>query len=422
MSTTAALRVWFADHVVGRLDGADGAHLVLTYDPAWLGWSDAFAISASLPLRAAPFDDGKGHAFFANLLPEGGVRDAICGRLGISRDNDLALLRAIGGECAGALSVLDAELEPARPTRAAYQLLDDRRLQGFVSGGRVIPLLAGGPGTRLSLAGAQDKVPVALLDGKLHLPIGTAPSTHILKLPHRDFAHLPINEAFVLALAARVGLDVVSAELTARTDPPSLLIERYDRVASDSPWPVALLHQEDLCQALGLPPTRKYEQEGGPSLAAAIELVRAQVRRPIVDVERVIEWQAFNLCVGNSDGHGKNLSILYGRAGAQLAPFYDLVATRHYPALDRFLAMGVGSQRDPDRIGRAQWEALALALGLGARTVIAMVDGVAERCTDLMAASVADFRARHGAQSVLQTLPRAITRWATRLRRALAPP
>ena len=121
--------------------------------------------------------DGRGHAFFANLLPEGAVREAICARLGISRDNDLALLRAIGGECAGALSVVAAGAEPATQRRPTYELLEDRRLQAFVDGKRTLPLLAGGPSTRLSLAGAQDKLPVAILDGRIHLPVGDAPST-----------------------------------------------------------------------------------------------------------------------------------------------------------------------------------------------------------------------------------------------------
>lgn len=416
------LQVRYAALTVGRLDADAGGRITFTYDPGWLDDGASFAISASLPLRPQPYADGRGHAFFANLLPEGAVREAICARLGISRDNDLALLRAIGGECAGALSVVAAGAEPATQRRPTYELLEDRRLQAFVDGKRTLPLLAGGPSTRLSLAGAQDKLPVAILDGRIHLPVGDAPSTHILKLPHADFAHVPSNEAFVLSLAGAIGLDVVTAELVHRTDPPSLLVERYDRLIGDAPWPAARLHQEDLCQALGLPPTRKYEQEGGPSLVAAIALVRELVLDPLVDVRRLIEWQAFNVCVGNSDGHGKNLSILHDRAGARLAPFYDLLATRHYPALDRFLAMAVGGQRDPDRLARTTWEGLALALGLGPRTVVGLVDDVARRCGDAVGAAATAFRARHGDQPVLQALPRAIGRRAKRLRRALGPP
>jgi len=423
MAATDLLRVWFEVEPVGTLTPAADGRMSFAYDAAWLASAGAFPISASLPLRAAPYDDGTGHAFFANLLPEGAVREAVCGRLGISRDNDLALLRAIGGECAGALSVTAADAVPPRAGPNAprdYEALDDRRLQALISGDRIVALLAGGPATRLSLAGAQDKVPVAVLDGRIHLPIGTAPSTHILKLPHLQFAHIPVNEAYVTALAARLGFDVVAAELMARTDPPSLLIERYDRLRGGDPWPARRLHQEDLCQALGLPPTRKYEQEGGPSLAAAIALVREHVRQPVVDVLRMIEWQAFNICVGNSDGHGKNLSLLYAPSGPRLAPFYDLLSTRHYPRLDRQLAMGVGGRRDPDKVGRAQWAQLAAELELGARLVIERVDAVAARVADEAAPCAAAFRSRHGPQSVLQALPRTIAQRARRVRRALA--
>ena len=420
---TSDLEVRHGAQVVGRLlVGQPAGRLQFAYDATWLARVEAFPVSVSLPLRPGAYDDQRGHTFFANLLPEGAVREAICARLGISRDNDVELLRAIGGECAGALSVVapDAPLPRAMFTASDYDRLDDRRLQSLVGGKRTLPLLAGGAATRLSLAGAQDKVPVAVLDGRIHLPIGDAPSTHILKLPHGEFAHVPSNEAFVLALGAAIGLDVVNAELTTRTDPPSLLIERYDRVRDLGRWPAVRLHQEDLCQALGLPPTRKYEQEGGPSLVAAVDLVRAQVRQPLVDVARVIEWQAFNVCAGNADGHGKNLSIVYTGSGPRLSPFYDLLATRQYDRLDRRMAMGVGGQHDPDRLGRSHWEAFAAALDINPRTVLGLVTGVAERCADVSAATVKAFRARHGELAVLQTLPRAIVRRAGKLRRALA--
>jgi serine/threonine-protein kinase HipA len=399
--------------------GADGA-MVFTYAPTWLDAEASFPVSLSLPLRAAPYHGGAAHAFFANLLPEGAVRQAVCRRLGISEANDLALLRAIGGECAGALTIVD----PATATRPlpddAYELLDDRRLQSLVSDDRVVPLLIGGETTRLSLAGAQDKVPVAVLDGRLHLPRGRSPSTHILKLPHRRYPHLPSNEAYVMGLAARIGLEAVEVALVDRTTPPSLLVERYDRRASDDPWPVTRLHQEDLCQALALPPTQKYEQEGGPTLVDVIELVRANVAKPVADVARVLEWQAFNVVAGNSDGHGKNLSILYDEDGPRLAPFYDLVSTRAYDALDRRLAMGIGGTRDPDQLARRRWTALAEELEVGARVVVEIAVSIAERALEAVGPWTDEFRAQHGDPPILQTLPTAIARRARTLRRALA--
>jgi serine/threonine-protein kinase HipA len=404
----ALLAVRFADRIVGRIRAVDGGRIGFTYDESWLAAESAFPISLSLPLAPDEFAGGAGHAFFANLLPEGAARQAICARLGISMENDLALLRAIGGECAGALSVVDPDDAPPDPEAYRYEKLRSERLQSLVESDDDPPLLLGGPGERMSLAGAQDKLPVAVMDGEIHLPQNSAPSTHIIKLPIRRYAHAPVNEAFVTGLAERVGLDVVKGDLLQLTSPPSFIVERYDRRRSSEHWPVVRLHQEDLCQALGLSPATKYEQEGGPTLVAVIEVVRDHSHEPLVDVRRMIEWQAFNVVAGNSDGHGKNLSIVYDGGRIRLAPFYDLLATRHYPGLERALAMSVGGRRDSNALQRAQWEALAAALGIGSRLVVDVVRGVAERCAQSMDAWTDEFRNRHGEQSILQTLPRAI--------------
>jgi serine/threonine-protein kinase HipA len=416
-SPVGELQVRLGDRVVGVLRADQDTRLCFTYSPGWLADEQARPISLSLPLRSEEYAGGAGHWFFANLLPEGAVRQAVCARLGISIDNDMALLRAIGGECAGALSVVDAERPSLDPDEQRYEELGDSRLQELISRDEMLPLLIGGSTTRLSLAGAQDKLPVAVLDGRIHLPLAGAPSTHILKLPNPRYAHLTCNEAYVTGLAARLGLEVVSAELLDRTAPPVLLTERYDRRPSEDPWPVTRLHQEDLCQALGLPPARKYEQEGGPSLAGAIELVRAHVRQPLVDVRRAIEWQAFNVVAGNSDGHGKNLSLLYEEGGIRLAPFYDLLSTRQYAGLDRMLAMGVGARRDPDQLHSQQWAALAAELGIGAGLVNRLVKDLALRCADEVEPWSREFRERHADRPILQRLPDAIRRRALRLGR-----
>lgn len=406
--------------VVGTIHVDAAAQMSFAYDRAWLARADAFPISARLPLGPDPHDPAAAHRFFANLLPEGGVRRAVCQRLGLSEDNDVDLLAAIGGDCAGALSILRAGDAPPQAHDHAYERLGDARLRAIVADDAAA-LLAGGPATRLSLAGAQEKLPVAVLDGELHLPLASAPSTHILKLPHARYRHLPANEAFVLGLAARVGLAVVDAELLTRTRPAALLVRRYDRQRSDDRWPVERVHQEDLCQALGVPPSRKHEQEGGPTLAASIELVRGIVRQPLVDTRGLIEWQAFNITAGNSDGHGKNLSIVYEAAGARLAPFYDLVATRAYPALDRALAMGVGGTRDPDHVDARRWTALAQSLGIAPRLTLELVAGVAERTLEHVDGWAKEYRDRYGAQPILQTLPRQILLRARRVLRASRP-
>jgi serine/threonine-protein kinase HipA len=415
---TAVLEVRFGAIVVGSVRVDDEGRFCFAYDPTWCTREIRFPVSLTLPISSHDYVGGPAHAFFANLLPEGGARQAICARLGISPDNDFALLQAIGGECAGALSLIDPARPPVDPDDFGYEELQHKRLQSLVADDAT-PLLIGGSTTRLSLAGAQDKLPVALLDGKLHLPLHEAPSTHILKLPNPRYPHLPANEAFALGLARHLGFEVVRAELFTATDPPCLLVTRYDRIPSEDPWPVRRLHQEDLCQATGLPPTRKYEAEGGPTLAKAVTVIRDNVGRPLVDVLRVIEWQAYNIVLGNSDGHAKNLSIVYADDGVKLAPFYDLVSTREYKRLDRKLAMGVGGRQNPDEIGRAEWIALSRELRIGERVVLDRVGDVAQRSLDSLAGWTREFRDAHGKQPILQTLPAAITRRARRVLRAL---
>lgn len=417
---TARLEVRFGTLAVGSVRVDDDGRFCFAYDPAWRAREARFPVSCSLPIAADEYVGGPAHTFFANLLPEGAVREAVCARLGISPDNDFALLQAIGGECAGALSLVDPAQRPVDPEQFSYTQLSNKRLQDLVAEGAV-PLLVGGATTRLSLAGAQDKLPVAVLDGRLQLPHHAAPSTHILKLPSSRYPHLPANEAFALGLARRLGFEVVHGELCTATNPPSLLVARYDRIPSEDPWPARRLHQEDLCQATALPPTRKYEAEGGLTLARAVTVIRDHVDRPLVDVPRVIEWQAYNIVLGNSDGHAKNLSILYADDGVKLAPLYDLVSTREYRRIDRRLAMGVGGRRNPDEIGRPQWIELSRELRIGERVVIDLVGGVAQRSLDALPGWAREFRDAHGKQPILQTLPAAIARRARRVLRALGP-
>jgi serine/threonine-protein kinase HipA len=405
---------------VGRLTAGEGGVRSFRYDASWLEDEAAFPVSLSLPMQA---DEHRGDAarfFFGNLLPEGATREAICGRLGISSENDWALLRAIGGECAGALSVVPPGEAPPDPAQYRYEPLSDKALQALVSDVDAVPLLLGGPPTRLSLAGAQSKLPVTVREGKLYLPSAGAPSTHILKLPNERFPHLTTNEAFVMGLAARIGLPVARAQLLVVTTPPSLLVERFDR-RSDQHGPPFRLHQEDLCQALGLHRSSKYEQEGGPTLARAIALVRAHVDDPLDAVRRLIQWQAFNVAAGNADSHGKNLALLYESAGRlRLAPFYDLLCTRIYPRHVRLLAMSVGGAQNPDAITRAHWEGLAAELGIGARVVIDIVRTLAEECLAAIAGQTDEHAERYGKQT-LQGIPTLVRKSARRLAAALRP-
>lgn len=226
------------------------------------------------------------------------------------------------------------------------------------------PLLAGEAGLRLSLAGAQSKVPVVLVEGAVALPAPGQPTTHILKPPISRFTATTENEAFVMRLAAAVGLEVAPVEPRVVRGRTFLLIQRYDRAVGDD-GSVRRIHQEDFCQALGVPPETKYASEGGPTFKDCFELVRRLVARPAVDVLKLLDAAIFNVIAGNADAHGKNFSILYDAKGPRLAPLYDLLATVAYPDLSPKFAMKIGKRATLTELDANGWTAFAADAGLG---------------------------------------------------------
>ena len=354
-----ALEVRHGSELVGHLTPVGSNGLAFAYADAWLSSPTGFGISLSLPL-SKDLDARRATTFFANLLPEGNVRTLVCRRFGVSEGNDFALLAAIGGECAGALTIVPEGAFEAR--KADYVPIEKAQLLELARGHEVLPTVDDGDAVRLSLAGAQDKLPVLEDDGRFYLPRGGSASTHILKFPNRDFKHLPANEVLMATLAARLGLPTVATRWEKLGKEGVCVVARYDRVRDESGH-VSRLHQEDLCQALGVSPHAKYEQEGGPSFVACVDAVRATTVDPLIGTRTLVRWMLFNAITGNADGHAKNVSLLFDD-GWRLAPLYDLVCTRAYERLDRRLAMRFGGESDPDKLRAPHFEAMAKDLAL----------------------------------------------------------
>jgi len=401
------------DRLVGRLRADTRGAIHFRYAPEWI--EDGFPISLRLPLDLGT-QETNAHGFFQGLLPEGRSRQRICRRLRIEPDDDAGLLLAIGEDCAGALSILPEGAGPGsgnEPPRA----VDDDELRGLVTshGAR----LGAGTRVRFSLAGAQEKIPVIRDGGRLAHPDRDHPSSHILKF--ETIPHVCIAEHATLELARAMGLDVVACELHVLDDDertPYLLVERYDRYADDRGIR-RRLHQEDLIQALGYETDVKYEHDGGPELSQVVRLVRDHTAEPIAAARRVLDWQIFNYLAGNSDGHGKNLALLYprGRTLPRVAPFYDLIAIEYLNDVadadyDRRLAFFVGGEATPERIGRATWERFASDVGFRPRYVLGRVREMAERIADEAEAVRRTFAERFGERPVQERFVRSIYRRA----------
>ena len=363
---SGSLSVWWHGAVVGDLVLDEHGDLGFAYNATWLEDETKPAISASLPKQAEVFNRRQTRPFFAGLLPEQAVLESVARKLGLSATNDFQLLRALGGEVAGALSLWpEGEVPAAYSGQAGNVALGDDELIGLIDEMPRRPFLAGDKELRLSLAGAQAKLPVVLIGDRIALPVQGQPTTHILKPPMPRFFATTENEAFSMQLAAAIGLDVAPALPQKVRDRTYLLVTRYDRQL-DRSGGVRRLHQEDFCQAMGISPEHKYAAEGGPTFKTSFELLRHVTPRPAVETLKLLDAALFNLIVGNADAHGKNFSLLYDGSDTRLAPLYDLMCTAAYPDVATRLAMQFIDASDLKEFTPHLWDRFAKTIEVGA--------------------------------------------------------
>ena len=370
---------------VGILEQNSVGKITFRYRTEWLEQKVNRPLSQSLPLRKEKFNEKECAPFFGGLLPEEQNREIIARNLGISPRNDYAMLREIGGECAGAVSLIPIDATSA-PKSSAYQEISEAELIEILDQLPQRPLLAGRAEIRLSLAGAQNKVALYINKTGYALPLQESPSSHILKPEMDRFPGLADNEAYCLKLAAAVGLNVCQAEIRQLGPHRCILVTRYDRLVRNNS--MQRLHQEDFCQALAIPSRNKYQMEGGPSLSQCFDLVRKASTRPAQDLLQLFNGVLYNYLIGNHDAHGKNFSLLYGSSeeplSLRLAPFYDLICTAIYPQLTSKMAMKIGKSSLPEEITSRDWERYWESIGFSRKQArkqtLQFIDGLSLQC------------------------------------------
>lgn len=398
-----------SDQRVGVLSRDDDFYF-FCYDKEWLAQANPIPLSYSLPLQDEPFTAKQSKPFFSNLLPEGQFRDHIAKRYRVSPEDDFELLAALAGDCAGAIALYPEGISPPPiGSQHKYRLLSEEDKKKLFEEAFIMDLTFLGPEekTRLSLAGVHDKLPVMIKESELYLPLEGTPSTHILKPQHARWNNLVENEAFCMALAKEMGLNVPETFIL-NEDENVYVIKRYDR-AFDEEGRVIRIHQEDFCQALGYSYREKYQEHGGPGYKECFNLVR-ELKNPLADKIKLIGLVVFNCLICNYDCHAKNISIIYddGTAPA-LAPFYDLVCVGVYDLQSTF-AMSIGDVFHPRDLSLGAWTKFAEEIGEGSqRPVITTIQKMAERIPGVARKIAGEMTQKYGDNDIYEKIIDQIT-------------
>ena len=404
----APLDVYMNRRKVGQyFRDPDGA-FAFTYAPEWLAWENTLPISRSLPLRAERYVGQPVIAVFENLLPDSDdIRRRVAERVGAEGVDAYSLLARIGRDCVGALQFLAEGEEPGDNRMLTGEPLSDAQIAAMLKDLGRTPLgIRAERDFRISVAGAQEKTALLFHDGQWVEPTGTTPTTHILKpaigtLPNgMDLTDSVENEHFCLRLMAAFGLPVARTEITTFAGTKALVIERFDRLRARD-GRLIRLPQEDCCQALSVPPTRKYQSEGGPGIVEICGLLQGS-DEPQRDRANFLKATILFWLIGATDGHAKNFSIALMPGGRfVMTPLYDVLTVQ--PSLDAGqlqikdmkLAMRAGKSRHykVSEIQGRHFVETGLAAGFSREQVANIFTEIHTRAEQAFATALADMPA-----------------------------
>ncbi len=369
------IEVMGTNRIAGHISGQTLSTACFRYDESYLDDKNNVAISLSLPLEEKEFSPAQTKNFFEGLLPEGFTRRCVAQWLHADEDDYISILAGLGKECLGAIKIVDQNEDEEQPD---YKYLNKEQvtslaMEGATKSADIVTK------SHLSLTGASGKVGLYYdaANDVWYQPIGSAPSTHIVKQSHVRLDKIVTNEQLCLLTAKNMGIEVPDSfiinSLQDGSDTLLFATKRYDRkITKDSKILNGLLvpsrlHQEDFAQALGVASINKYEKTGDEYLKRVFELVLKFSANPIEDQLKLWDICIFNYLIGNTDNHIKNLSLLYSEdmRKVRLAPAYDIVSTVIYEGSTENMALSIGGEYNISVINRESFEAEADKVGLG---------------------------------------------------------
>ena len=411
--------------IMGEVQRDRRGRLAFVYDDHWRSTDEAYPLSLSMPLVVGEHEHARIEPWLWGLLPD---NDAILARWGqkfhVSPRNAFALLGAVGEDCPGAIQLV-------RTGRLEETLRDDGHHVEWLTEADIAERLRALRNDQaawrmardvgqFSLAGAQPKTAL-LHDGqRWGVPHGPTPTTHILKPPIGTLAGHAENEHLCLALARALGLPAAASEVVRFEDEVAIVVERYDRVRIAGT--IRRLHQEDMCQILGLPPTKKYQNEGGPGCAEISDAIRTHSGEPEEDAQTFARAIILNWIIGGTDAHAKNFSMLIGaRARARLAPLYDVASTLPYDLDPRKLKMAnrIGGKYRLEDISSRHWVRFASEVRLPAAEVLDIGKTMAGTLPEAFTETVDKARADGLDHPILQQMIEAFSERSERCARRL---
>jgi serine/threonine-protein kinase HipA len=390
------LRVLLNHRLLGHLTKEAGGTVEFRYAEGWLNWEPAMPVSLSLPLREDAYRGAAVQAVFENLLPDSdALRRRVAGKVGAEGTDAYSLLAKIGRDCVGALQFLPEDLDTGEGDPEAIEgvAVTEAEVEGLLKNLVQAPLgLSRDEDFRISVAGAQEKTALLWHQGRWLKPRGTTPTTHLLKTPMGtlsnglDLSFSVENEYYCLKLVEAFGLPVNAAKIQTFGQTRALVVERFDRLWTRD-GRLLRLPQEDCCQALSVPPARKYQSDGGPGMVEILQLLQGS-DTPGGDQKRFLQVQMIFWLIGATDGHAKNFSLgLRPEGRFTLTPLYDVLTAQ--PSLEARqigkqqmkLAMFVGDNRHYvlDRIAGRHFRQTAKRAGVPEPLVDEAIQEIGER-------------------------------------------